>query len=181
MYDSESRCCFPQHRVREHTQTSDLNNCPIGCPNCVTMKFHRFPTQCFKGDQVIRTASTSVCVLGIWWFVTIILIFRLTHPSKRRPTCSGSRTYSRPRHSLEFFNLWYVSLILSTYSEWYGPSCLYLHHWWLKIKRWISLSFWRWCQSYLESPRAVGAACSIFTYAGPPRWTWRTLAFTVHW
>ena len=37
--------------------------------------------------------------------------------------------------------------------------------WWLKINRCISSKFWRLCQSYPRSHRAVGATCSVFTYA----------------
>ena len=48
----------------------------------------------------------------------------------------------------------------------------------LKINRWISSKLKCWYQSYSKSHRAVDAGFSVFTCAGFPRWTWRTLTFT---
>ena len=38
--------------------------------------------------------------------------------------------------------------------------------WWLKINRWITLGFRRWCQSYTGSRRAVGDVRGVLTNSG---------------
>ena len=103
-------------------------------------------------SSAMRTASMIVCVLGIWWFITILLVFPPSLP--RSQTAHMQSCKNIPKHM--FRMMWSVM------------SLPYITRW-LKINPWISLRFWPLCQSYPGSPHAVGATCSIFMYGGSTR------------
>ena len=89
-------------------------------------------------------------------------------------------------HTPSCLTHWKVSNLLIRFPDlvhtfWIMWSLMYFSSSLLKFYRWISSTFWRWCQSFSWSPFAASAGFSEITLSGFPTRTWRTLALISIW